>query len=99
MEPITLIMGTLILIGTTMFSSPESPDVQVQAIEEPAPEVRYGRDRFYYSEIDGYYISDLTPAPVMPDGCDLPIHITDLQKPINNNQKITVTSVTVSCEV
>lgn len=57
----------------------------------------YERGRYYRTE-DGYFISNLTSAPQISEGCDNPILVTDLSKPAQD-QKRHVRLVEVSCEV
>ena len=68
-------------------------DASYTVIEKPA----YQRGS-YFKTSSGYYISNLTPAPVKADGCDMPILTADLSAPRSDDGDIYITEVDVECE-
>lgn len=100
MDPVGWIVGLAILFGGyDLISEDELKEqaaeaVQEQTIVSEAPVFERGR---YFKSSDGYFISNLTLAPVKPDGCDSPILTADLTSPRINDGQIRVTEVTIVC--
>ena len=68
-------------------------EIEYAVIKKPA----YQRGS-YFKTSSGYYISNLTPAPVKPEGCDTPILTADLSAPRSEDGDIYITEVDVECE-
>lgn len=96
MELIGLLIGMILFItGNDVIENnkPQQEASYIETIEEPV----YQRGRYFKSE-DGYYISNLTPKPVVADGCDLPILTADLSVPRSEKGHIYITEVDVECD-
>ena len=69
---------------------------QILTISEPN-EPAFQRGKYYKSD-EGFYISNLTPAPVMALGCDTPINTADFAAPRSEDGDMFITEVDVECE-
>lgn len=86
------LMPLLAVTGCSTLGSNQQ-DVDYTVIEKPA----YQRGS-YFKTSNGYYISNLTPAPVKAEGCDMPILTADLSAPRSEDGDIFITEVDVECE-
>lgn len=102
MEPVEWIVGLVLLIGGYELWGKEEPQepVAVEVVTEQSivsDEPLFERGRYYRTK-DGYYISNLTPAPQKVDGCDRPVLTADLTAPRGDEGQIQVTEVDMECE-
>ena len=102
MELFGLIVGLVLVIGGYERWEKEEPKEAVAAeivTEQPIVSVEplFERGRYYRTK-DGYYISNLTPAPQKVDGCDRPVLTADLTAPRGDGGQIQVTEVDIECE-
>ncbi|WP_444928297.1 hypothetical protein ACJJI4_24015 (plasmid) [Microbulbifer sp. TRSA002] len=101
MEPIEWIVGLVLLFGGYELWNKDGPDENTTAtvIEQTvvSDEPLFERERFYKT-VDGYYISDLSPKPLIADGCERSFLITDLSVARANDEQIKVTEVEIQCE-
>jgi len=82
----------LAVTGCSTFNS-NPQEIEYTVIEKPA----YQRGS-YFKTNRGYYISNLTPAPVQAEGCDTPILTADLSAPRSDSDDIYITEVEVECD-
>ena len=90
-KKILLLLPLVAITGCTTTGSQ-----QMLTISEPN-EPAFQRGKYYKSD-DGFYISNLTPASVMVDGCDMPINTADFSAPRAENGDMYITEVDVECE-
>lgn len=100
MEPVEWIVGLVLLFGGYELINKDAPSepvvevIQEQTVVSDEPVFERGR---YFNTGDGYFISNLTPAPVKPDGCDRPVLTADLTSPRTGEGQIQVTKVDNVC--
>lgn len=100
MEPVGWIIGIVLLFGgyelvnKEVQEEPISELVEEHTIVSDVPVFERGR---YFNTGNGYYISNLTPEKIKPDGCDLPILTADLTSPRTDEGQIQVTKVDNVC--
>lgn len=101
MEPVEWIIGLVLLLGGyELWDKVETAEgtsgaVIKQTVVSIEPVFERGR---YYKTADGYYISDLSPKPLIADGCERLVLTTDLSAPRVDDQQIKVTEVDIPCE-
>ena len=102
MEPILMASAFVFLVGGNMlFNDDEGVDqlaseqVIENKLDSSAAPVGFMRGSFVRSK-EGYYISNLTPEPIEPDGCDKPVLVADLSQP-RTKQSLPVESISVGC--
>jgi len=69
--------------------------VVVEAPPSLSPVFERGR---YFKSAEGYFISDLSPAPEKVEGCERPVLTADLSEPLQDGAKMYVQVVKMSCE-
>lgn len=102
MEPVEWIVGLVLFIGGYELWAQEEPQepVEMEIVTEQSlvsVEPLFERGRYYRTE-DGYYISNLTPAPRKVDGCDQPVLTAGLTAPRSDEGQIQVTKIDIECE-
>jgi hypothetical protein len=101
MEPVELFVGFILIFGGyELISNDKNESVSIEEVQKvsvvsDAPVFERGR---FFKTIDGYYISNLTPARLKVEGCDRPILTADLTAPRVDNEEIQVTEVDMACE-
>lgn len=101
MEPVEWIIGLVLIFGGyELWNKEESAEAtsatvikQTMVSEKPV----FERGRFYKTD-EGYYISDLSPEPLLADGCERPVLTADLSVARANDGQIKVTDVDIQCE-
>ena len=100
MEPVGWIVGLALLFGGYELINKEVPSESVEEVTQEqtvvSDEPVFERGR-YFNTSDGYYISNLTPEPIKPDGCDRPVLTADLSTPRTDEGEIQVTKVDNVC--
>jgi len=86
------IIPLLAMSGCSTFGS-NTQEMEYTVIEKPV----YQRGS-YFKTSRGYYISNLTPAPMQAEGCDIPILTADLSAPRSDGGDIYITEVEVECD-
>jgi len=102
MEPILMVSAFILFVGGDILINDQSaPDIRdseqsshIELVRKNAA-VGYERGYFAWSD-DGYYISNLTPEPIQPEGCDKPVLVSDLSVP-KSGQTLPVESVDLGC--
>lgn len=101
MEPVEWIIGLVLIFGGyELWSKEESSEATTPAVIEQAvvsDKPVFERGRFYKTD-EGYYISDLSPKPLLADGCERPVFTTDLSVARATDEQIKVTEVDIQCE-
>lgn len=88
---ILFLIPLVVIIGCT--TTGNQPALTISETNEPA----FQRNK-YYKTTEGYYISNLTQAPAVADGCDAPILTADFSAPRSEQGDIFITEVDVECE-